>query len=74
MKKNQILGSLLVILISAISIFGQKYDAKYLRKEDKELKNLAREMTPEGWIYFKKEAEVKRETPAVARLLPSDGY
>ena len=62
MKKTQIFSSLLVILLATLPIFGQKYDAKYLRKEDKELKALTREMTPEGWIYFKKEAEVKRET------------
>lgn len=61
MKKHLILF-LICIVCEGGQLLAQKYQPKYLREDNKAFKNLTTQVTPNGWIEFKREARINPNT------------
>jgi Zn-dependent metalloprotease len=62
MKKIIILFALLMVYGGGVLFAQGKYQPKYLREKDGTFQQIAKEMTPSGWIIFKGESKVNAAT------------
>ena len=60
--KKYLIFFLICLIYGGERVFAQKYQPKYIREDNREFKSLTTQVTPNGWIEFKKEAKLNTNT------------
>ena len=60
--KKILLFNILLLVYGGGRVLSQSHNPKYLREKDGTFQQIAKEMTPSGWIIFKDEAKVNAAT------------